>query len=118
MSGVTFDEWRIRTLAVDLLAAGPLVEGRAKLAIAKTAHDGVALAKAMAPWDTGFLSESNSAEIDGLEAEWGPTASYGYNVEHGTSRMAPQPFLGPSLDAVLPGFEKAMEQLGSEVLHG
>lgn len=111
-----FDMWQVKELAYDLSAAGPKAEAKAKLAVAKTVFDGVAEAKYEAPWDTGELCNSISAEINGLEGEWGPTAYYGYFVEHGTSRMAGQPFLGPSYDVVIPGFIKAIEQIGGEVL--
>ena len=116
MSGPVFDMWMVKELAFDLSKAGAEAEIKARAAVAKTALDGVKEAKYEAPVDTGFLRSSISAEINGLEAEWGPTASYGIYVEHGTSRMAGQPYLGPSYDAVTPNFVKAMEQIGGEIL--
>lgn len=118
MSEVTFDMWELKQWSATLGSAGPEAEAKARFAVGKTAYDGVAEAKYNAPVDTGFLMNSISAEVDGLEAEFGPTASYGIYVEHGTSRMAGQPYMGPALETVMPRFEKAMQQLGAEVLGG
>jgi len=96
VSTPVFDMWMVKELAVDLSNAAAASEVKARAAVAKTALDGVTEAKYEAPVDTGFLRSSISAEINGLEAEWGPTASYGIYVEHGTSRMAGQAVMGPS----------------------
>lgn len=62
-------------------------------------------AKIGAPVDTGNLRASYSADIVGdgrsgsISSEIGPTAEYGVFVELGTSRMDPQPHLGPAFDS-------------------
>ena len=48
---------------------------------------------------------------DGLSAEIGPDTHYAPYVEHGTSRMAPQPFVEPALDRVKPQFLADCERL-------
>jgi hypothetical protein len=48
-------------------------------------------------------------------AEIGPTASYGIYVELGTSRMRPQPYLGPATEKHAPAFYRAAEILGQQV---
>lgn len=111
MTVVSWDFSEFRTLAADLRAAGPRAEPLARLVVAKTATDLQALAQRAAPVDTGFLRSSISTTNSGLEAEVGPTASYGVFQEMGTSKMAPQPYLFPALDRVTPMFGQAMEQV-------
>lgn len=108
---VYWDMSEFRTLAADLTAAGQGAEALAETVVAKSALDLVAEAKYDAPVDTGFLMGSIGADINGLEAEVGPTAHYGIYLELGTSRMAPQPYLFPALDRIAPTFEQAMAQV-------
>lgn len=114
----------LRTLARDLTAAGRQVGNRARDVIRKTAYDIERDAKALVPVDTGNLKSSIShsdlriGNSGALVAEIGPTANYGVFVEQGTSRMAPQAFMGPAADRHTPSFEAAMQQLGAEVLGG
>lgn len=107
-----------RKLAADLGRAAATAEPRARIVVAKTALDIVADAKNLAPVDTGNLKSSIGADIDGLLAEIGPTANYGLFLELGTSRMAPQPFMGPAADRREGPFEEAIAQLAEEALGG
>lgn len=109
-------------LAADLAAAGPRVGARAGQAMAKALGDIQAGAQNRAPVDTGALRNSITHEYrrsgDTLRGEVGPTVNYGGFVERGTSRMRSQPYLRPATDAVLPGYEAALGQLGAEILRG
>lgn len=80
--------------------------------IAKAALDIEAGAKSRAPVDTGFLKNSIQAAKVG-DLHWRVTvgADYGIYVEHGTSRMAAQPYMRPAIDAVRPAFIAAMRQV-------
>jgi HK97 gp10 family phage protein len=49
-----------------------------------------------APHDTGALEESIQAEHVGLEGTTAATAAHAEFVEHGTSRMAAQPYAEPA----------------------
>ncbi|WP_238999285.1 HK97-gp10 family putative phage morphogenesis protein [Segeticoccus rhizosphaerae] len=90
--------------------------------VRKVAADVERDAKILAPVDTGNLRNSISTSITGdgrhasMRAEIGPTASYGGYVEFGTSRMGPQPYLGPSLDRHTDPFVTAMEQVAEQSL--
>jgi HK97 gp10 family phage protein len=106
----------IYKLATDLGKAGAKAGFMASAAIAKTAHDIERDAKVAAPVDTGNLRNSISSDIARLHAEIGPTAAYGIYVEYGTSRMAPQPYLGPAFDRNAPGLEKAIGDIGGRIL--
>lgn len=107
---MNIDVSEVNVLAVDFGKGSAKTVAAVHTAIAKAAHDTVANAKMIAPVDTGNLRNSVSATVIGLNAEVGPTANYGRYVEEGTSRMAPQAFMGPSFDRVVPDFVRALEQ--------
>lgn len=110
----------LRKFATDLTKAPSRAQAAARSAVAKTAADISRDAKILAPVDTGNLRNSIGYDLrherDGSEAEIGPTANYGIYLEYGTSVMAAQPYLGPAFDRRIPGFEKAMEQLGGDAI--
>lgn len=112
----------LNKLAVELKSATGTLGAKASLAIRKTAHDIEADSKRFCPVDTGNLRNSISTGITGdgrfgsIEAEIGPTAEYGAFVEFGTSRQAPQAYMGPALDRNTPDFVRAMEIVVGEIL--
>jgi len=114
----------LELLAAEFALAGPRAVARAKIVLKKTAQDIKANAKAIAPVDLGTLRESiGTSDLRLLSAanmfvEIGPTVDYGGYVEYGTSRMAPQAYMGPSLDRYAGPFEQAMEQVGLEAAGG
>lgn len=107
-------------IAADLAQAGATVGVRAGKILEKASADIQAQAQARAPVDTGALrssiSRSTSRAGSTVRSEIGPTVNYGRYVEEGTSRMRAQPYLRPATDAVVPGFQAAVEQLGGENL--
>jgi len=111
-----FDTSELRALEAALGKGVAKVEGLAPKVVAKVAHDIEASAKLGAPVDTGHLKNSISTDVDGLTAEIGPTASYAMYVEYGTSRMRPQPYMGPAVDANEGNFVEAMGQVGEKLL--
>lgn len=111
-----FDTGELQVLKVDLEDSGVTAEEKAGAAVEKTAADIEADGKVFAPVDTGHLVGSISSDVDGLSAEVGPTAEYGAYVEDGTSRAAPQPYMGPAADRRFPQFEDAIAQIGEDIL--
>lgn len=114
-----------RKLTADLSKATGKVGPMAQIVVRKVAKDIEADAKRLAPVDTGNLKGSigtsdlrTVGQSGTISAEIGPTASYGVFLEQGTSRMAPQPYMGPAADRNTPGFEQAIAQLGLEALNG
>lgn len=107
-----FDASELNRLAVDFVKAGPRAVILAQKVLDKTAHDIEATAKQMSPVDTGAMRNSIGVDRGVLQATVGPTVNYAPYVEFGTSRQAPQAFMGPALDRHNPAFFKAMEQIG------
>lgn len=110
---------QLSQLAADLgHASVSTIRDGSKL-VAKTAADIERDAKAFCPVDTGNLRNSIGHEMTGaLSAEIGPSASYGGYVEYGTSRMAPQAYMGPATDRNNPAFYAGVELLGGRLLEG
>ena len=115
----------IDSLSYDLGKGSKTVGKLANAAIRKTAKDIQANAKQIAPVDTGNLKNSITTSdlrtvgtSGDMYAVIGPTASYAPYVEFGTSRQAPQAFLGPSLDRFSGSFEQAMLQLAERAISG
>lgn len=108
-------------LSIDLTQAGQAAQFQAPRIVAKAASDVEAAGKARCPVDTGTLRNSIGSDLDlaGASAIIGPAADYGAYVEYGTSgprTSGPQPYMGPALDQVAPGFIAAIEKLGGDIL--
>lgn len=93
-------------LAVDISKAADGFLPTARRIVQKTSADIKADSQAFAPVDTGTLRSSityETRELTGaVVGEIGPSASYGGYVEYGTSRMGPQPYMGPAFDRRAP----------------
>lgn len=110
-------------LAADLASASVTVGLRAGQAMGKALGDIEAGAKNRAPVDTGALRNSITNEVhrtgNTIRGEVGPTVKYGGFVERGDGvGHTAQPYLRPATDAVLPGYEAALGQIGAEILGG
>lgn len=109
----------VRRFAADLSAVGPRVVKQARTVVqvvcAQTKRD----AQILAPVDTGNLRNSITYETRaggrGIVGEVGPTADYGVYVEFGTSRMGPQPYMGPATDRGEQAFLAAMSAIQRDV---
>ena len=117
-SGVTVNTDELNRLVVTFEDKTDGMDSRTSLVVRKAAFDVEAHAKAHVPVDTGFLKNSIHTEV--LTQTWRvygaeviADAEYAYWVEHGTSRMAPQPYMGPAYDAVAPGFIAALEAIAN-----
>lgn len=103
-------------LAADIQHMGVRATVQADRALRKAVTDIQARAQVNAPVDTGYLRSSISSEVQStggtIRGEVGPTANYGGYVENGTSTQRAQPYLRPATDAVVPGYEAALEQIG------
>lgn len=114
---VTVDVQGLAEFQGTLDQAASRVEGLAGQVVRKTAHDVQADAQSRAPVDTGALRSSIRAAPRGpLAAEVSPSVNYSHYVEFGTSRMAPQPYLFPALDAKADSFIQAMGRVADQAL--
>lgn len=107
----------LNRVAVTLKAAGVRAQVQGDRLTRSAAFAVQANAMVIAPVDTGTLRQSITVEFHGgllaggLVAVVAPQVSYGYFVEFGTSRQAPQAFMGPSLDRVTPAYVAAIAAL-------
>lgn len=109
----------VMRFASDLGEVGPKVLKRARVAVqavcAQTKRD----AQILAPVDTGNLRNSityeTSLKLGGTSGVVGPTAEYGAYVEFGTSRMGPQPYMGPATERGAASFYAAMDAIAKDV---
>ncbi|MFI2663277.1 HK97-gp10 family putative phage morphogenesis protein [Micromonospora carbonacea] len=105
-------------IEAQLRTAGKRIGAKGAAVVRRSTEEGASVARRLAAVDTGFMRSSVTTSFTGdgrsgaMEGEYGPEAHYAKFVEHGTSRMAPRPFVGPSLDAVAPGFIAACEAIG------
>lgn len=122
MAEINIDVSGLSRLGASLNKSGGMVGELASLAVRKSGADVEKIAKQAAPVDTGFLRNSIHTTVTGssmheaISVEVGPSANYGGYVEYGTSRMRPQPYMGPAFDKVVPGFVEALKQAGEKSL--
>lgn len=114
MTSVSFRNEELGQLVATFTDKTNGMDSRTSLIVRKAAFDVERGAKLRAAVDTGFMRSSIHTEIQQNDwrvyaAEVKVDAEYAWFVENGTSRMAPQPFMGPAYDAVLPGFLAALE---------
>lgn len=114
------DNSEMREHTVRMKAAHGKIGGRGAQVVRAFTLRVEARAKVYCPVDTGYLMGSIGSEFEG-DGRYGAMtgtvtagASYAGYVEHGTSRMAGQPFMGPAFDQEVPGFEAACVALGVE----
>lgn len=109
--------------SADLARASVTVGLRAGQAMGKALGDIETGAKNRAPVDTGALKNSITNEVrragNTITGEVGPTVKYGGFVERGDGvGHTAQPYLRPATDAVVPGYEAALGQLGADLAGG
>jgi HK97 gp10 family phage protein len=100
-------------------AASFLIRG----AVRKTTLDIAKDAKAFAPVDTGNLRNSIQTSMSGSNANVAQgtiqaQANYSKYVEFGTSRTAPQAFMGPAADRNEPALQEAISQVAATLAAG
>jgi HK97 gp10 family phage protein len=116
MTVASFDASEWNEFAADLGKAPARMVKQGNKILHKVIADGTREAQAFAPVDTGNMRSGTTGEVRGLEGEFGPTAEYAPYVEDGTSRMAPQAFVGPAFDRQQPGFVTAVQALTEVIL--
>lgn len=99
---ITVDTSQLRALAADFGFAAVLLEHDVSDAFERGSYEILGRMQVGTPVDTGHLVNSEHAESHGLHLEVAADADYADYVERGTSRMAPQPYAGPSFDGALP----------------
>lgn len=116
MNSFEIDASELTAFAAGLERKAKAAEFLVRGAVRKTTVDIAADAKASAPVDTGNLRNSIQTSSAGSNAQVAQgivqaRANYSKFVEFGTSRTAPQPFLGPAGDKHMPKLEEAVGQI-------
>ena len=94
MSGAAF-----RKYAADLARVANKLEPMAARRALKVAESAAAMAQSVAPVETGALKGGIEAErLKGGAVAVNADVHYAYFQEYGTSKMAPNPFMGPAVD--------------------
>lgn len=116
------DTSELRKLEVDLESAGSRVGKKVADAVRKGGLAVQRTGRANAPRGaTGDLAASIEATFygdgrsRGITAVVGPTVLYGLFQERGTAHHAPQPFMGPALDAESPRVVADIQAAAGEV---
>lgn len=124
MPTITVDASEWDALTVEMRANVGRVGARGALAVKKYTLQTEAYAVVACPVDTGHLKSTihSSFAGDGRSAEMTGSviagASYARYVIFGTSRQAPQDFMGPALARSTPGFVRACTQIGAGIVAG
>lgn len=105
-------------LAADLAKAAATVQRDAPNVVGFAGDRAVQSARARVRVRTGVLRNSIGARpsLGGMAVTVEATADHAVFVEHGTSRMRPQPYMAPAADQAEADFVQAMEALGGDVL--
>lgn len=115
---IRVDASELVALAADM-AGGPARLLRSGLSETERSAEAMAqTARQLAPVETGLLRGSITAEVTGLQAEVGPNVDYAVFVEYGTSRMAPQPFMGPAGDLHEAGYADSLADGAEDAVFG
>lgn len=118
MAFIEVDTSELDNLAFELEAAANKTDERVAQIVTDTVKDIQRGARQRAPVDTGALRNS----IDVRFSDGGRSGMvyvgvhYAGFVEFGTSRMAPQPYMTPAIEAALPKFQAAMENIAEDTL--
>ena len=116
MAELSVDDAEIRRFERDVEVSSREASKQARNVVRKSTFATEAGGKARAAVLTGFMRNSITSDFIGSNADvavgtTGPEAEYSPYVEHGTSRQAPQPFMGPAADEVEPTFYAALEAI-------
>jgi HK97 gp10 family phage protein len=115
---ITIDTSELAALAAELAGAPGRAQAGALIHNRLSAGRVEATAKSLVPVETGLLRGSITADVSGLIAEIGTDVPYAGFVEYGTSRMAPQPYMGPAGDRHEPDYASGAADVGERAVFG
>lgn len=101
--------------ANNVLKAASGVDVLGKRAVEKVGKRAAATARKAAPTETGRLSRSIRVKVDGTRAVVETDLYYARFQEFGTSKMAPNPFMGPAFQRHAPELVKEVEAIADEI---
>lgn len=113
---ISVDASEVHDLASDFRAGADRTTARAHDVVEDGARQLTAGYRRLVPVLTSKLKDSMSTDVNGLSLEGGPTASYGDEVEQGTSDTPTQAALGPSFDMMILNVERDLGIVAERIL--
>ncbi len=111
MSGAGFHQY-----AKDLARAAAGIDRKGERAAEKVGRGALVSARQHVPVDSGALQRSLRLTQSGARAVVGTSLFYSTFVEYGTSRMAPDPFVGPAFVEWAPKLVQEVEAIRDDVV--
>lgn len=111
MSGAGFAKF-----ARDLALAAAGIDEKANAAAEKVGRGALLDAKRNAPADSGALRQNIRLQRRGSTATVSSSLYYSAFQEFGTSKMAPNPFMGPAVDVWAPRLVREVEDIRDGVV--
>lgn len=114
---MSLDMSQVAALGGRISASAAVAAKEATKALTQSAKNVERGAKSRAPKDTGELSGAvYSATRGGRTAQIIAPTRYAMFNEYGTSKMAPQPFMAPALEAESAAYIASVETIGAAAL--
>ena len=101
--------------ANNVIKAASGIDRLGEKAVTKVSKRAAETARKAAPSDTGRLSRSIRVTVDGSRAVVETDLYYARFQEFGTSKMAPNPFMGPAFQRHAPELVKEVEGIADEI---
>ena len=98
-----------------VLKAASGIDRLGEKAVTKVSKRAAETARKAAPSDTGRLSRSIRVTVDGSRAVVETDLYYAAFQEFGTSKMAPNPFMGPAFQGHAPELVREVEGIADEI---
>lgn len=102
--------------ARDLLRAAAGMEESAEAAVERVSRAALVTAQRVAPVDTGELRRGIRVTRQGARATVSVTSFYATFQEFGTTRMPPNPYIGPAFDRHAPELVREVEVIRDDVV--
>lgn len=101
--------------ARDLVRVATGLDARGQAAAKKVGRNALKTAQSLAPRDTGALRGAIRLTQDGERAIVSTSLYYAAFQEFGTSKMAPNPYMGPAFQRHAPELVREVEKVADDV---
>ncbi len=113
---ISWDTSQLTAYTAKLGTAAVKLARGAEVEVGKAGDESLAMARELVPVREGTLSNSLALRKEGLRVSVTAETDYEGFVEHGTSKMPPQPYMAPTLEAQGPKLQSALVKLLGGIL--